>query len=199
MTLDAPVTLLFVAAAAAATLIPGAAALLRLDPMSPVAFFNPRWYLGVVGHVFAHQNVAHFIGNASLLLLLAPSLERRFGTFGFTVLLCALIGATGLSASAVLFFTQKSLIGASGVVFALIFLHAMVDGRGKEIPLTAILLGVLWGSKELLGLFDASTVANSAHLNGAFWGFFFGLGSRKPPGGATTPPTEAPGSGMTTR
>jgi rhomboid protease GluP len=195
VTLDAPVTLLLVAAAAVLVLVPGSTALLRLDPIGPTALFNPRWYLGVVGHVLAHQNFAHFIGNASLFLLLAPGLERRFGALGFAILLGLLAAVTGVSASVVLFFTQKSLVGASGVVFALIFLHAMVEGRGREVPLTAILLGVLWGSKELLGLFDASNVSNSAHLNGALWGFLFGLAGRKR--SPEDPPGSSGGSGLT--
>jgi len=174
LTFDAPVTLLLVMAAVVATLLPGAAQLLRLDPIGPVALLNPRWYLGVVGHVFAHQGLAHLIGNASMLLLLAPGLEKRLGGRRFCVIVGALIVLTGLSASVVLMFTQRSLVGASGLVFALIFLHSLAGSRHKEIPLTTILLGLLWGSKELLGLFDASQVANSAHLNGAFWGILLG-------------------------
>lgn len=82
VTLDAPVTLLLVAAAAVLVLVPGSTALLRLDPMGPTAFFNPRWYLGVVGHVLAHQNFAHFIGNASLFLLLAPGWSAALARWG---------------------------------------------------------------------------------------------------------------------
>lgn len=168
--------------------------------MGPTAFFNPRWYLGVVGHVLAHQNFAHFIGNASLFLLLAGA-GARFGALGFAILLGLLAAVTGVSASVVLFFTQKSLVGASGVVFALIFLHAMVEGRGREVPLTATLLGVLWGSKELLGLFDASNVSNSAHLDGALWGFLFGLAGRKrspddPPGSSGVLGLTRPSAGL---
>jgi len=134
LTFDAPVTLLLVMAAVVATLLPGAANLLRLDPIGPVALLNPRWYLGVVGHVFAHQGLAHLIGNASMLLLLAPGLEKRLGGRRFCVIVGALIVLTGLSASVVLMFTQRSLIGASGLVFALIFLHSLSGSRPHHDP-----------------------------------------------------------------
>jgi rhomboid protease GluP len=175
VSLDAPVTLLWVGGAAAATLLPDASTLLRLDPIGPVALMNPRWYLGLLGHVFAHANIGHLIGNASLLLLLAPGLEKRMGSGRFAGLMAMLTLLTGLSASGILFFTRDSLIGASGLVFALIFLHSMAGSRHREIPVTTLLLAVLWGSKEILGLFDGSHVSNSAHLNGAFWGLVFGL------------------------
>lgn len=173
--LDSPVTLGCAGLALAATLIPDASLLLRLDPMSIAHFFRPRWYLGLIGHVFAHANLAHLVGNIAMLLLLGPGLERALGGKRYVLFLGCLALLTGLSASIILVFTQKSLIGASGLIFALIFVHSLRDAKRHEVPLTVVLLAVLWGTKELLGLFDSSHVANSAHLNGALWGFLFGM------------------------
>jgi len=172
---DSPVTLAFVTAALFATLTPGASALLRLDPIGPVNAVNPRWYLGLVGHALSHQNLAHLVGNGAMLLLLGPGLERLLGSGRFCAMLAALTVLTGLSASIVLVFTQRSLIGASGLVFALIFVHSLRGAKRNEIPISTVLLALLWGSKELVGLFDRSQVSNSAHLNGAFWGLLFGM------------------------
>ena len=168
-------TLLFVGAALIATLTPGAAALLRLDPFALIQLVNPRWYLGVLGHVFVHQNIAHFVGNVAMLLLLGPSLERAMGSDRFAAMLGVLIVLTGLSASFILMFTQRSLIGASGLVFALIFMNSLRGAKKYEIPVSVILLAALWGAKEVVGLFDQSRIANSAHLNGALWGFLAGM------------------------
>lgn len=173
--LDAPVTLAFAGLALLATLTPGANALLRLDPLSVTALLNPRWYLGLVGHVFAHQNLVHLAGNLAMLLLLGPGLERQLGSRRFLVILAALIVVTGASASLLLAFTQRSLVGASGLVFALIMIHSLHGTRQREIPVSALLLALLWGAQELVGLFDHTQIANSAHLNGALWGFLFGV------------------------
>ena len=191
-------TYLFVVLAFLATITPGATNLLRLEAIGPINCLNPRWYLGVVGHVFAHQGLIHWAGNMALFLLLAPAIERKLGALRFLFTLLGLTLLTGLSEALVLTFTRTAVIGASGLVFAFILLTTFTESRKGEIPLSSLAVAMLWGTKELGGLFTPDTVANSAHLAGALWGFIWGwkfLPKEEPPATLTGEPC----SGKTTR
>lgn len=175
ISIQAPITLLLVAGALAATFIPGSTALLALQPASPVNCLNPLWYLGLFGHVFVHAGIVHWANNMALILLLAPALEKQLGSLRFLITLTALTFFIGISEAGILMFTRHTVVGASGLVFALILGSTFSQSRQGEIPLASLLVAVLWGIKEIGGLFTADAIANSAHLIGALWGFIWGL------------------------
>ena len=69
-----------------------------------------------------------------------------------------------------------ALLGASGVVFAFIMLSSFTCIKEKEIPLTFILVAVLYiGSEVYQGLFVESNISNLSHILGGLVGSGLGF------------------------
>jgi MFS family permease len=84
----------------------------------------------------------------------------------------------GLTALAnALLFPRVMLCGASGVVFAFIVLSSLTGFREGEVPLTFVLVVVLFLGQELLqGILVQDDVANFAHIIGGVIGASTGFG-----------------------
>jgi membrane associated rhomboid family serine protease len=109
-------------------------------------------------------------------LLLGPILEERYGSRRMLLMVLMTALATGL-ANALLFST--GLLGASGVVFMLIALISIVDLRAGVLPLTFVLVTVLFLGGEVLDMLRSDDVSQFAHLMGAAVGVAFGLLGRR--------------------
>ena len=74
-------------------------------------------------------------------------------------------------------FFDIGLLGASGVVFMLILLVSMVNFKNKEIPLTFILIVLIYIGKEIWGTFDGEEdgISHSTHIVGGIVGAVFGF------------------------
>lgn len=134
---------------------------------------SPMTYFRLFGHVVGHQNFSHFFNNVTLLLLIGPLLEEKYGGTGivFIILLTALV--TGMLH--MIFFPSTALLGASGVVFAFIILSSITSMENGTIPLTFILITVIYIGQEVYsGLFIKDSVSNFTHIVGGFVGAFCG-------------------------
>jgi membrane associated rhomboid family serine protease len=78
-------------------------------------------------------------------------------------------------------FSNNALLGASGIVFMLILLSSFANVKHGEIPLTLILVVIVFMGKEIFsGLFIQDNIAHSAHIIGGLCGGVFGyLKNRK--------------------
>jgi len=136
------------------------------DPLTWVRFF---------GHVFGHAGWQHFIGNIMLILVIGPLLEEKYGSGEvlFVILITAFV--TGLLNFAL--FPQVQLLGASGVAFALILLSSFVSVKEGEIPLTFLLVAVIYiGGEVINGIFIRDSVSNLSHIAGGAVGAVLGVG-----------------------
>lgn len=139
---------------------------------------NPLFFVRLFGHVLGHASWEHFTGNMVLLLVVGPPLEERYGgrTLLFGILLTALI--SGLFQC--LLFPNSALLGASGIVFMLIMLSSLAGMKSGSIPITLILVAVLYLGKEVYSaLFVQNNVANFMHLLGGACGTVFGYMVRR--------------------
>lgn len=130
---------------------------------------SPLTYIRFIGHIFGHAGWEHFIGNITLILVVGPLLEEKYGSLNilFVILATALI--TGLVNF--VFFPHAQLLGASGIVFALILLSSISSIQEGHIPLTFILVAVIYiGGKIYSGLFVRDNVANLTHILGGVVG-----------------------------
>lgn len=140
-----------------------------LDPLAYVRFF---------GHVLGHSNWAHYAGNMLLFLLIGPPLEEKYGSktiLGFIVI-------TALATGLVEFFLipGAALLGASGVVFMMIVLSSFTQTRQGTIPLTFLLVLILYlGNEVVTGISSADNISQLAHIVGGVCGMFFGFGYGK--------------------
>ncbi len=131
-----------------------------------------QWYVSLIGYTLGHGSIPHLIGNISILLLLGPFIEKRYGTRRVFMM----VSITGMVTALVhILFWDHSLIGASGIVFMMIVLSSLVDIRGNEIPLTFILIVVLFIGQELLTAFADDQISQFAHISGGVIGAVFGF------------------------
>lgn len=72
-------------------------------------------------------------------------------------------------------FFDVGLLGASGVVFMLILLVSLVNFKNKEIPLTFILIVIIYIGKEIMGTFEEDNISHSTHIIGGIVGAVFGF------------------------
>jgi GlpG protein len=109
------------------------------------------------------------VGNTAYILLLGPRLEEKYGSDKIlkVILLTAVI--TGLVNF--ILFPTSALCGASGVVFAFILLTSVANFRQGEIPLTFILVAVVFiGQQVANGIFVRDNISNLSHIIGGLVG-----------------------------
>jgi GlpG protein len=137
------------------------------------ALTNPFTYIRFFTHVFGHGGWEHYIGNAAYILLLGPMLEEKYGSKRIlqVILITALI--TGLMNY--ILFPNVALCGASGVVFAFILLTSFTSFKNGEIPLTFILVAVIFlGQQVYEGVFLQDNISNLSHVLGGIIGSIVG-------------------------
>lgn len=133
-------------------------------------------YVGLFTHILGHANWQHLISNFMLILLLGPILEERHGSGPLLVMILLTALITGL---ANLLFSDGVLLGASGVVFMMILLASLANVRGGDIPLTFLVVAVIYMGGEIVHSFRNDGISHMAHLVGGAVGAAFGfLGAR---------------------
>ncbi|MBN1699736.1 MAG: rhomboid family intramembrane serine protease [Spirochaetales bacterium] len=133
-------------------------------------------------HAIGHASWPHLLGNFTFILLIGPILEERYGS-GLLVLMM-LVTAFSTGVLNVLFF-PTGLLGASGIVFMFILLTSFTNVRRGEIPITFILVVLLFVGQEVYrAIAEQNNVSEFAHIIGGFFGALFGffLGSKKETG-----------------
>ncbi len=134
--------------------------------------YSVRFYFSLFGQTLGHANLEHLIGNLSFILLLGPVVEKKYGSK--LLLLIMLVTALSTSIIHIVFF-NTGLLGASGIVFMLIILTSLVDIKSGEIPLTFILVSIIFLGKEILSSFDTDNISQTAHIIGGLVGAIFGF------------------------
>lgn len=135
---------------------------------------NILTYIRFFTHVLGHSGWAHLTGNMVYILLLGPMLEEKYGSNRILEVIAATALATGLVNW--FLFPGVVLCGASGVCFAFILLSSFAGVKKGEIPVTFILIAVIYlGQQVLDGIFIANNISNMAHIVGGIVGALFGF------------------------
>lgn len=135
------------------------------------SMLDPLMYVRLIGHVFGHAGYTHFISNMLYILLLGPMLEEKYHDKLIIVIIATAL-VTGICNN--IFLNDTQLLGASGVVFAFILL-ASITGRDEGIPITLILVAVLWVGGEITDLTNADGISHITHIIGGLVGAIIGL------------------------
>ena len=139
---------------------------------------DPLTYVRMVTHVLGHSGYAHYMGNMMLLLVVGPPLEEKYGSR--RLLLCIVITALVSGLIQFWFFPGTGLLGASGIVFMLILLSSLSGMKEGYIPLTLILVAVIYLGGEVV---DAVTlqdnVSHLTHIVGGLCGGALGFAMSK--------------------
>ena len=100
-----------------------------------------------------------------MILLLGPMLEEKHR--GKKILFVIAVTALATAVINAFFFPHVALCGASGVVFAFILLTSFTDFRSGEIPLTFILVALIYVGQEVVNaIFINDNVSQMAHIIG---------------------------------
>jgi membrane associated rhomboid family serine protease len=177
ITFNAPVVLTFTLAAFAVHLLS-----LTVWPDFNVNYFATSGhfnfnhvgdYFRIFSHILGHANWDHLLGNFTLILLMGPILEEKYGSKKLLVMILFTAFATGAIYT---LFWDTGIMGASGVVFMMILLGSMVNFKSGTLPVTFILVTVLFLGREFYDSFaKENNVANTAHILGGICGMIFGF------------------------
>lgn len=133
------------------------------------SLMSPATYIRFAGHVLGHAGWEHFMGNIMLILVVGPLLEEKYGSSNMLFVILATAIVTGVVNF--VFFPRVQLLGASGVVFALILLSSFTSLKEGSIPLTFILVALIYiGEQIYQGIFVQDNVANLTHILGGLVG-----------------------------
>jgi membrane associated rhomboid family serine protease len=133
---------------------------------------NMRHWITIFTHIMGHANWTHFIGNFTLILLIGPMLEESYGSLNLLIMILITALVTGVLN--ILFFNSM-LMGASGVVFMMILLSSFTNFSHGEIPLTFILVLVLYMGVQFYNSLTQDNISQFAHIIGGLCGSFFGF------------------------
>ncbi len=183
VTYNAPVTLTFVAVctlimlldtyvfdrhlAAALFIIPGGK-----YSSHPFDWKAPLDYFRLFSHVFGHADWQHLISNMSLVLLLGPIIESRYGSRVLALVITITALVTGVINACLITHPE---MGASDVVFMMIMLASFTSFAKNEIPLSFILVFILYIGGQVFN-FDTlqhNGISVAAHIAGGLCGSLF--------------------------
>ena len=142
------------------------------------SMLNPLTYIRFIGHIFGYSGWQHFIGNIMLILVIGPLLEEKYGFRNILAVILSTALITGIIHF--MFFPHTMLLGASGVVFALILLSSFVSIKEGEIPMTFILVTVIYIGQQIFeGIFVNDNISNLTHIIGGITGAGMGYALNK--------------------
>lgn len=133
----------------------------------------PMTWVRMFTHVIGHLDVNHLIGNITLILLIGPLLEEKYGS---SIIVIMVLTALTTGVLHFLLFPKKALLGASGIVFAFIMISSItgVESSSSEIttiPLTFIMIAILYLGKEIYSIFFIKNdISNFTHIIGGIVG-----------------------------
>ncbi|MBL7999986.1 MAG: rhomboid family intramembrane serine protease [Candidatus Kapabacteria bacterium] len=136
------------------------------DGFSLLSFFR------LFSHVLGHSGWDHFLANFTLILVLGPLLEEKYGSGRLLVMIMVTAMVTALLNN---IFFSTGLLGASGIVFMMIVLSSFSNYRNGELPVTFLVVVCLFLGREIIASFQPDTVSQFAHIAGGVAGSVFGL------------------------
>ena len=151
--------------------------------LQPILFLRGHYYWQLFTYMFMHGSWSHLVSNMIGLLFFGVYVEKQVGSkeFWLFYVLCGILcGAASLAIYAVGGYWQIVLVGASGAVYAVLLLFAVIFPRSTVfilglVPVPAPLLIALYAG---IAVFDQvfgmnQGVAHLTHLSGfaAAWLF----------------------------
>jgi membrane associated rhomboid family serine protease len=141
---------------------------------------SARDYIRLFSYTLGHADLNHYFSNFSFILLLGPILEAGYGSLAILFMMAVTALVTGLLQ--VFFFPMTSLMGASGIAFMMILLASFTNFKKGEIPLTFILIMIVYLGREVFNAIASrfspeggDNISQFAHIIGGLVGSFFGF------------------------
>lgn len=138
----------------------------------PFHFNNALDYVRLLLHIFGHSNWQHLISNISFVLLLGPLIEERYGSPILVLMMTMSAFVSGVVAAC---FSPVPMLGANDIAFLMILLAAFSSISKNEIPLSFILILILYIAQEFTGHPAEENASTIAHIAGGFCGSLLAL------------------------
>lgn len=132
---------------------------------------DPVTYFRLVSHAAGHAGWGHLVSNLTLILLLGPMLEEKYGSQKLLIMMFITALVTGILTTTLF---NAGLLGASGIVFMYIILSSLTNFRSGQVPLTFILVVLLFLGNEVVTSFEDDNISQFAHIIGGVCGSVFG-------------------------
>lgn len=139
---------------------------------APIGINDPFSILRLVTYTLGHANLAHFTSNFAMILLIGPLVEDYYGTLKLFLMCVVTAIVTGLIH---VFFFSSALMGASGIAFMTILLGSLTNSRKGSVPLTFLLVAILYVGNEVSTILRDDNISQLAHILGASIGAAFGF------------------------
>ncbi len=138
------------------------------------SLLDPLTYVRAILHIAGHADWDHLFGNLILLLLVGPAVEERYGSSNLVIMILCNAVITAIIHG---IFFSTGIIGASGVVFMMIILSAFTNMQKGRIPITLILVSVMYLGREVFNALAAPAdgISQLGHIIGGFVGLGFGI------------------------
>lgn len=134
---------------------------------------DPMMWIRMFTYVFGHSDFSHYVNNFFLITLLGPMLEEKYGSKS---LLIMMVITAFVGGAFNLLFTSAGLRGASGIAFMFIILCSCTSVKSGKIPLTLVLVVVIYIGQEILsGITAEDNISHITHILGGVCGIVFGL------------------------
>jgi membrane associated rhomboid family serine protease len=176
---NAPVTLTFALLSAAVMVASnstgGTVGQYFFSTQPGLSWTDPTTYLRLFSHIFGHANWEHLFGNFSIILLIGPLLEEKYGSRTMLIMILVTALITALLNN---FFFTTGLMGASGIVFMMILLSSFANLKQGHIPLTFVIIVVLYLGREVYGALKMDNISQFAHILGGICGSIFGFAQK---------------------
>ena len=100
-----------------------------------------------------------------IILVVGPLLEEKYGSANIVLIIIATAFFSGIAN--IIMFPQTKLLGANGVVFAFILLSSITSFDQGKIPLTFLLVAVIYiGGQILSAIMVQDSISNTTHIIG---------------------------------
>ena len=140
---------------------------------------QPQAYLRFLSYTCAHAyrglggiNFSHFIGNFTIILLIGPSLEEKYGGKQLLLMMAVTAVVTGLLHTLL---SNNGIIGASGLALMMIILASFTNYRKGDLPMTFIIISIFFLGNEVSNSFNDDNISQFAHIVGGCIGALFGF------------------------
>ncbi|MCL2351724.1 MAG: rhomboid family intramembrane serine protease [Firmicutes bacterium] len=138
-------------------------------------FADMLFYLRLFTHTLGHANMAHYFGNFMLILVLGPVMEEKYGSRQLLLMMAITSVVTGL-VFVLISPAGSALLGASGIVFMLILLSSFVNLKNGCVPLTLILVIIVYiGNEIAAGAAANDGISHLTHIIGGICGAGLGI------------------------
>ncbi|MCH4020262.1 MAG: rhomboid family intramembrane serine protease [Erysipelotrichaceae bacterium] len=142
------------------------------------SFRDPMQYVRLFTHVLGHASIDHYASNMIMFLLVGPLLEEKYGSRRILQVILVVALVTGLVHLALP--DNTALLGASGIDFAFILMASVTGNNRGGIPLTMIIVAVIYLGRQIYaGITASDNISQLTHIIGGSIGALYGLALQK--------------------